>query len=201
MARNRHGDQSRRRIAAEAARLMSESGLRDFHAAKRKAAQRLGIDDQAALPSNREIDVALREHQALFQPDHDGLVNELRRNAADAMRFFARFQPRLVGAVLDGSADVHSAVCLHLFAETGTDVSVFLIEQGIDFSEASRNLRYGHDDRREAAVLRFAADGQPFDLTVLGIDDLRQPPLDRVREQPMQRMDRAALLELLAQTE
>ena len=201
MSRNRQGDNTRRRIAVEAARLISESGLRDFHAAKRKAAQRLGIDDQATLPSNREIDVALREHQALFQPDHADLITELRRNAADAMRFFARFQPRLVGAVLDGSADVHSAVCLHLFAETGTDVSVFLIEQGIDFEESSRSLRYGHEDRREATVLRFAADGQPFDLTVLAIDDLRQPPLDRVSEQPMRRMDRVALLELLAQSE
>ncbi len=201
MARNRHGDQLRRRIAVEAARLITESGLRDFHAAKRKAAQRLGIGDDAALPSNREIDAALREHQALFQPDHAGLVTELRRNAADAMRFFARFQPRLVGAVLDGSADAHSAVCLHLFAETTIDVSVFLMEQGIDFSETSRSLRYGHDDRREAAVVRFAADGQPFDLTVLAVDDLRRPPLDRVSEKPMQRIDRAALLELLERSE
>lgn len=198
MSRNRHGDQSRRRIAVEAARLMSESGQRDFHAAKRKAAQRLGISDEASLPSNREIDVALREHQALFQPDHAGLITEMRRIAAEAMRFFARFHPRLVGAVLDGSADVHSAICLHVFAETGTDVNVFLIEQGIDFDESSRSLRYGHDDRREAAVLRFAADGQPFDLTVLAIDDLRQAPVDRISEQPMQRMDRVALLELLA---
>ncbi len=201
MARNRHGDHSRRRIAVEAARLMSESGLRDFHAAKRKAAQRLGINDEAVLPSNREIDVALREHQALFQPDHALLVTELRRNAVDAMRFFARFQPRLVGAVLDGSADVHSAVCLHVFAETSTDVRVFLMEQGMEFDESSRSLRYGHEDRREAAVLRFAADGQPFDLTVLPFDDLRQAPFDRITEQPMQRMDRVALLELLAQTE
>ena len=197
MPRNRQGDNTRRRIAVEAARLMSDAGLRDFHAAKRKAAQRLGIDDQASLPSNREIDTALREHQALFQPDHAGLITELRRNAADAMRFFARFQPRLVGAVLDGSADVHSAVCLHVFAETGTEVSMFLMEQGIDFEESSRSLRYGHDDRRDAGVLRFAADGQSFDLTVLAVDDLRQPPLDRISEKPMQRINRAALLELL----
>lgn len=197
MPRSRHGDHLRRSIAVEAARLISESGLRDFHAAKRKAAQRLGIGDDASLPSNREIDDALREHQALFVPGHAGLIQRLREDAVEAMRFFARFQPRLVGAVLDGSADAHSAISLHLFADASTDVSVFLMEQGIDFDESSRSLRYSHDDRRDAPVFRFAADGQPMDLTVFSLDDLRQPPLDRISEQPMRRLDRVAVKALL----
>ena len=37
--------------------------MRDFHLAKRKAAQRLGIFDDASLPRNREIEDALREYQ------------------------------------------------------------------------------------------------------------------------------------------
>lgn len=184
----------RRRIAAEAARLISETGQRDFHAAKRKAAQRLGVGDETALPANHEIDAALREHQSLFQPDHAETLRELRDMAAQAMHFFAAFEPRLVGAVLDGSADSHSAISLHVFAGTSTDIIMFLLEQGIDFNEGSRQLRYGPSDQREVPVLRFAADGQAIDLTVLGIDDLRQAPLDRVTGQPMQRATRRALL-------
>lgn len=187
----------RRRIAVEAARLISETGQRDFHAAKRKAAQRLGIGDETALPSNQEIDAALREHQSLFQPGHENLLHEMRAAAAEAMRFFSRFQPRLVGAVLDGSADLLSAISLHVFAESSTDVIVFLLEQGIDFSEGSRSLRYGVEDQRDVPVVRFAVDGHAYDFSVFGIDDLRQAPLDRVSGQPMRRAARNTVLGLL----
>ena len=50
----------RQRLAHEAARLMAEGGIRDYHQAKLKAAQRLGIHDDASLPRNREIEDALR---------------------------------------------------------------------------------------------------------------------------------------------
>ena len=97
---------NRLRIAQEAARLMSEHGIRDFHHAKLKAADRLGIADTQALPRNEEIAQALREHQRLFQPESQPQQLRARRlAAAEAMRFLARFEPRLVGAVLDGSAD------------------------------------------------------------------------------------------------
>ena len=49
----------RRAVAEEAARLMSEHGIGDFLQAKRKAAERLGVDDVAALPKNTEIEAAL----------------------------------------------------------------------------------------------------------------------------------------------
>ena len=51
----------RHRLANEAARLMAEGGIRDFHQAKLKAAARLGIHDDASLPRNREIEDALRQ--------------------------------------------------------------------------------------------------------------------------------------------
>src|SRR3546814_18370685 len=59
----------RRRLAHEAARLMAEGGIRDYHQAKLKAATRLGIHDDASLLRNREIADALREYQRLFLGD------------------------------------------------------------------------------------------------------------------------------------
>ena len=72
----------RQRLAHEAARLMAENGIRDYHQAKQKAAQRLGILDDASLPRNREIDDALRAYQRLFlgERQQDGL--RLRRAAS-----------------------------------------------------------------------------------------------------------------------
>jgi hypothetical protein len=190
----------RRRIALEAARLMSEHGIRDFHLAKRKAAERLGAGEDIGLPKNSEIEDALREHQRLFQADEQPLrLRRLRETARDAMQFFMRFQPRLVGAVLEGTADRHSAVCLHLFSDTAEEVAAFLQEQGIPYEEQNRRLRMNHDAQREYPVLLFSADEVAIDLTVLPLDAIRQAPLDRVGERPMRRAALAALEELLAE--
>ena len=190
----------RRRIALEAARLMSEHGIRDFHLAKRKAAERLGAGDDVGLPKNGEIEEALREHQRLFQADEQPLrLRRLREVARDAMRFFVRFEPRLVGAVLDGTADRHSAVCLHLFSDAPEDVVAFLQEQGIPYEEQNRRLRTNHDAQREYPVLLFSADEVAIDLTVLPLDAIRQAPLDRIGDRPMRRAALAALEELLAE--
>ena len=189
----------RRRIALEAARLISESGIRDFAMAKRKAAERLGAFDEGSLPKNIEIEEALREHQRLFQADeHPQLVRALREAAREAMQFFARFDPRLVGAVLEGTADRYSAVCLHLFADTPEEVLLALDEQGIDYTESARRLRMSRDTQVEFPVLQVARDGTAFDLTIFPRDAIRQAPLDRVDEKPMRRASLAALDELLA---
>jgi hypothetical protein len=193
---------NRLRVAQEAARLMSEHGIRDFHHAKTKAAERLGILDAQALPRNNEIEEALREHQRIFHADSQPqLLQERREAAAEAMRFLERFEPRLVGAVLDGTADAHSAVCLHLFSDTPESVVLFLQERGVPLTQQTRRLRTTRDEQREYPVLLFAADGLPFDLTVLPRDSLKQPPLDRIDEKPMKRASLAAVEELLSSAE
>ncbi|RCS29731.1 hypothetical protein DEO45_11330 [Rhodanobacter denitrificans] len=179
---------NRLRVAQEAARLMSEHGIRDFHHAKLKAAERLGILDAQALPRNLEIEQALREHQRLFLADSQPQLLRQRREAAvEAMRFLVPFEPRLVGAVLDGTADAHSAVCLHVYSDDPEAVVLYLRERGVPIETQVRRLRYGRDEQPEYPVLLFAADGLPFDLTVLPRDALRRAPLDRADDRPMRR--------------
>lgn len=179
---------------------MSESGLRDYAHAKLRAAQRLGIADEALLPKNSEIDDALREHQRLFQGDaQPQTLRHLRNVAREAMRFFGGYEPRLVGAVLDGSADMHSAVCLHLYSDRPEDVIAHLREHRIPYEERSRRLRLDRDTARDFTTLLFDAEGTAIDLTVLPYDLLRQAPLDRVSEKPMQRATLAALEMLQAE--
>jgi hypothetical protein len=190
---------NRLRVAQEAARLMSEHGIRDFHHAKIKAAERLGIVDAQALPRNNEIEDALREHQRIFHADSQPQLLQVRREAAvEAMRFLGNFEPRLVGAVLEGTADAHSAVCLHVFSDTPESVVLFLEERGVPLTQQTRRLRVTRDEQEEYPVLLFAADGLPFDITVLPRDALKQPPLDRIDEKPMRRASLATVEELLA---
>ena len=192
----------RHRLATEAARLMAESGIRDYHQAKLKAAERLGIHDDASLPRNREIEEALREYQRLFQGDAATEGLRLRREGAlRALEFFAAFSPRLVGPVLEGTADAHAPVQLHLHDDDPDAVPRFLDEHGIPAESRSRLVRLDRNRQADIPVWLFSADELTFDLAVLPHDVLRQAPLSGVDERPMRRASAAQLRELLAEDE
>ena len=95
-------------------------------------------------------------------------------------------------------ADEHSAVCLHLFSDDLSAVQLFLDDNRIPYDEGSRRLRFERELWAEFPTYLFAADDVPFDLTVLPRDALRQAPIDRVDERPMQRASLNAVVELLA---
>jgi len=193
--------QLRRRVALEAARLISEHGIRDYQMAKRKAAQHVGVSDEGYLPRNREIEEALREHQRLFRADEQPRALRVRREAArDAMHFLERFEPRLVGAVLDGTADSHTPISLHVFDDSPEAVASFLGDHGIAFETRARTLRMDRERSAEFPVLRFDADGVAVEVTIFPRDALRQAPLDRIDERPQQRASLVQLDAMLAET-
>lgn len=190
--------QLRRRIALEAARLIREHGIRDYQLAKRKAARHIGISDEGFLPRNREIEEALREHQRLFRADEQARALRARRETArDAMHFLERFEPRLVGAVLEGTADMHSPVNLQVFDDSAESVAGFLHDHGVAFQTRAHTFRMDRQRNAEFPALLFDADGVTVDVTVFPRDALRQAPLDRIDERPQQRATLAALDALL----
>jgi hypothetical protein len=192
----------RHRLAHEAARLMAEGGIRDYHQAKLKAAARLGIHDDASLPRNREIEEALREYQRLFVGGSHAEGLRARREAAlRALEFFAAFEPRLVGPVLEGTADAHAPVALQLFSDDADAVPRFLAEHGLPAESRSRRLRLDPQRQFDAPVWLFSAEELAFDLTVLPLQALRQAPLSGLDERPMRRASAAQLRELMAEDE
>ena len=192
----------RQQLAHEAARLMAEGGIRDYHLAKLKAAQRLGIHDDASLPRNREIEEALREYQRLFQGGDQALEVRRRREAAlNALEFFRHFDPRLVGAALDGTADANSEVALHLHCDDADAVPRWLDEHGIPALSRSRHMRLDRQRDGDFPVWLFSAEDLSFDITVLPADVLRQAPLSGVDGKPMRRASLAQLRSLLTDEE
>lgn len=192
----------RYRLAHEAARLIAESGIRDFHQAKLKAAARLGIHDDASLPRNREIEEALREYQRLFQGDSQ--TGELRRRREAALRaldFFGDFDARLVGPVLEGTADANSPVHLQLYTDDADSVPRFLDEHRIPAEPRSRRVRLDRERALDAPTWLFSAEELTFDLTVLPHAALRQAPLSNIDEKPMRRASAAQLQALLVEEE
>jgi len=192
----------RQHLAFEAARLMAEGGVRDYHQAKLKAAQRLGIFDDASLPRNREIEDALREYQRLFLGSDQAQEVRRRREAAlRALEFFREFQPRLVGPVLDGTADANSVVALHVHSDDADAVTRHFEEHGVPVVARSRHLRLDREREGDFPVWLFAAEELSFDITVLPADVLRQAPLSGIDGKPMRRASSTQLRALLAEDE
>jgi hypothetical protein len=191
----------RQLVAQEAARIMAEEGISDYLLAKRKAAERLGAPDTRNLPRNREIQDALIDHQRLFGGDQQtALVRELRNAAVEAMRFLRRFEPRLVGSVLQGTATEHSDINLHLFAETPEEVVFFLMEHDIPYEITERRFRFGREEYATMPVYRLVAGDTVVDLSVFPLKGLREAPRSPVDGQPMERGGIAAVQERLAES-
>ena len=192
----------RHRLAHEAARLMAEGGIRDYHQAKLKAAARLGIADDASLPRNREIEDALREYQRLFLGDkQQGDLRQRREAALRALEFFSGFDARLVGTVLDGTADANAPVMLQLYSDDADTVPRFLENHRIPVESRSRRIRLDRERSDDFPVWVFSAEELTFDVTVLPHTALRQAPLSGIDEKPMRRASVAQLRELLSADE
>lgn len=188
----------RQLIAQTAARLMSESGTRDFAMAKRKAAKHHGVEQSRNLPGNEEIEQELIEYQRLFHGDTQAeRLRQLRQTAIQAMTLLEAFHPALVGPILNGSADGNTPVYLHLFADTAEQVLIFLLQQHIPFEQGERTVQQAKGLILHYPKFSFVAGDTAIELTVFPLDGPRQPPLSPVDGKPMKRASRRQLEALL----
>lgn len=186
----------------EAARIMLESGIKDFYTAKRKAAARLGNSESRHMPRNTEVEQAMIDYQRLFRADSQPhTLRRLRETALDAMKHLERFRPRLVGPVLAGTADTHTCINLHVFAETPEEVAIFLMQEDIPYQSDQRQLRGPGEQRNHYPVFRFVAGDTPVELSVFPLVGLRQAPLSPVHGKPMERASVEEVRQLLAREE
>lgn len=201
MNQRRHDDsrsrQQRLQVAEAAARLLMEGGADSPEAARRKAAARLGLRDEALWPTGDEVRQALGSRQRLFQAVPESDLGHLRSAALEAMGFFAAFDPRLAGPVLEGGAGPDATVILHLHADDPDALARLLHDQRIPARQRSRRLRLQRDRTVDVPSWQFEADGIGFELLLLPASALRQPPLDALDDRPMARASAAALKRLL----
>jgi hypothetical protein len=122
-------------IAVAAACLVVEEGM-EYGAAKRKAARDFG--SRAELPSNEEVEDAVREHIELFCADtQPAELQALRTAALPWMQRLAEFRPHLSGAVWRGTATRLSTVHLDLYCDDPKAAEIALINAGVDYDSGS----------------------------------------------------------------
>lgn len=163
---------ARRAIASLAARMMAEDGISDYGLAKRKAARTLGVSESDGLPSNTEVDDALRDYLAIYEDEEQpARLLHLRRTALEVMNFLSDFRPYLRGAVLDGTATRFSRIELDLFADSAKEVEIFLLMHDIEHD--SREPRQRLPESPETS-LYFDWEEVPVTLAIFSINQERQ---------------------------
>jgi len=167
---------------------MAEHGIQDYLIAKRKAAERYGVVEGSFLPKNVEIEAALAAHQRLFAGDkHTSSLEQQRRIALQAMQLLAKFEPRLVGAVLNGTATEFTDIQLHLFSDTPENVYLHLMERRYEYEVLERKLRMTPDRQISVPSVRFAMGDETVEAFVFPTDGIRQAPISPVDGKPMRR--------------
>jgi hypothetical protein len=186
-------------LAEEAARLMVEHGIQDFALAKRKAAERLGVRTGAgALPSNAQIQERVVERQRLFEPDRrDERLVKLRSVATGVMEVLDEFRPKLVGAVLDGTATVNTAIELHVFSDAPEAVAAALEARGFRLHDSQRRYRFGREITEQIPGFELVVDDEELQVMVFRERGASHSPLSPIDGKPMRRASRSAVLALL----
>ncbi|QID17018.1 hypothetical protein G3580_04795 [Nitrogeniibacter mangrovi] len=189
MPNRAHGFRSghlRQEVAAAAARMMAEDGISDFGFAKRKAARQLGATDADSLPTNAEIEAALREYQAIYQDEeHDERIYAMRCAAAEVLDMLSPFRAYLTGPVLEGTAGRYAEVDIEVFADSAKDVEIFFLNQ---------DLRYEHREPRKLthdtpeAILCFDWDDIPVRVTIHESRVERRGGVERARLEAVEKL-------------
>lgn len=188
--RNNGEERARQMLAQEAARIIVNQGIRDYRAAKIKAAERLGLNTRGSLPGNAEIERAVSEHLALFgRESHADFLRVMRQAALSAMQLLKSFGPRLVGPVLNGTADSNSAVNLHVFADSPEAVAHALSDLGVNYRAYERRLKSRRDQMETFAGFQFEYENTAVEATVFPVDGIRQAPISPINGKPMKRAD------------
>jgi len=188
-------------IAASAARIMAEDGIEDFATAKRKAARQLGAGDTQSLPNNDEIETELRLYQSLYQGEEQReRVRLLRGLALAAMEELAEFKPYLTGPVLKGTAGRYADIDLQVFADSGKDLEIFLLNRNIAY-QTSAMRHYSGNQERSVSVLSMDWEGTPVRVAVYWPDDERRSVKTTPSGKPLERAGLDAVRNLVASGE
>ncbi|MES9991557.1 MAG: hypothetical protein ABW098_06350 [Candidatus Thiodiazotropha sp.] len=176
-----------RRIAYDAARILTELRSDNIAYACQKAGAKYGITKRQQLPTREEVENALREQQRLLRGEGQAnTLQALRKSALSAMLALEGFQPKLVGAVFDGTADSNSTVKLHLYADTPEELLFTLSDLHIPWQEKQHQMQFSDGSRELIPCFLFSADGVGFELSVLPAHNPHNHPLDPLDSQPIQ---------------
>ena len=143
-------------VANLAAQLIMEEGIKDYLYAKKKAAKSLGINENANLPTNSQIDKAIDEFNKIFSPNIDiEFLQQFKTQALEVMSIFKNFKPHLMNQLSQGVIPKFPEIKINLFADNLKDVEYVLLNSQLsyDFKEVKMNTKEGKHSFRSIPTI------------------------------------------------
>ena len=164
-------------VARRAAEVIMEEGITDYLFAKKKAAKYLGLLPSENLPSNQEIDNALKEYQNIFQEQVDSeIINKIKKEALNTMILFEIFNPHLTGQLLEGLIPRFPKIQINLFTDNIKEVEYTLLNNNIAFDIKDKIYQEKLSKKKSTkTVPAFILEGIwfPIELKVYFENDIR----------------------------
>jgi hypothetical protein len=164
-------------VARRAAEVIMEEGITDYLFAKKKAAKYLGLLPSENLPSNQEIDDALKEYQNIFQEQVDSeIISKIKKEALNTMILFEDFNPHLTGQLLEGLIPKFPKIQINLFTDNIKEVEYTLLNNNIAFDIKDTIYQEKLSKKKSTkAIPAFILEGAwfPIELKVYFENDIR----------------------------
>jgi hypothetical protein len=164
-------------VARRAAEVIMEEGITDYLFAKKKAAKYLGLLPSENLPSNQEIDDALKEYQNIFQEQVDSeIISKIKKEALNTMILFEDFNPHLTGQLLEGLIPKFPKIQISLYTDNIKEVEYTLLNNNIAFDIKDTIYQEKLSKKKSTkAIPAFILEGAwfPIELKVYFENDIR----------------------------
>ena len=175
-----------------------KQGIKDFGHAKRKAANRLGLSNLGALPTNIEIQNAVSEYLNIFNhKDQNKIQCILIKSALSIMESLNDYNPRLVGPLLDGKGLINHPINLHVFTDTPELISKNLDNLNIRYKLIESRLKERPGRSTLYPGYRFLKNEIIIETIVFPYDGIRQAPICSITDKPMKRADKLTIEKLI----
>ncbi len=191
------GMDSKWEIAQMAAQHIVDEGMA-WGAAKRHAAESLGLSRRTDLPDNDTTLRAVREHIALFGGDSQAKIQrELMTMALVWMDRMSQYRPHVTGAVWLGIGTQWSDIHLDLYCDDPKMPEIDLLNNGVTFDTGQTTNAKGLDISQLIVLERPAGwqHGVAIIMSLHDADEIRGAIKTRDGQSP--RGDAAALRQLL----
>ncbi len=163
----------RREVAIRAAAFIADQGISFYEAKQRAATEIFGRTiPKSAMPDQFELEAALLEHLNLFdEQGHQQRIHELRQACTELLTLLHDFTPYVTGAAWKGIVSEHAHGHIQLFHDDSKEVSVRLLNQGVQFD----SVEVPHFNQRNQFVEALSLHwGQwPFQISLYDSQDIR----------------------------
>ena len=123
----------KKHIASMAAEIIIEEGVSDYLYAKKKAAKYLNYNLYQILPSNNEIDEAIRDYQATFPSNNVADFIFYQDIAIKIMSELEPFNPLITGTLQEGRVTNNQKILINLFTDNFKEIEYFLLSNNYQF--------------------------------------------------------------------